>query len=120
MFTLKKLKTALPQLKPSVPKMFRNGNVYKVNCPCCSACYVGQSVRHLQARFREHKNNEGPVKTHTLGCGVKLSEEDIEILGSNNKSQNHLLTLEALFLRRINPPLNTKEEYKRKLLVIKI
>ena len=120
-FTLKKLKTALPQLKPSVPKMLRNRNVYKINCPGCTACYVGQSIRHLQARFTEHKNNEGPMKTHYLKCGVKsLTDDDITIIGSNRKSEDHLLTLEALFLREIKPEINTKEEYKRKTLVIKI
>ena len=101
--------------------MLRNGNVYKINCPGCTACYVGQSVRHLQARFVEHKNNQGPMRTHYLNCGVKaLSDDDIEIIGSNRKSEDHLLTLEALFLREIKPEINTKEEYKRKTLVIKI
>ena len=119
-FTIKKLKTALPQLKPTVPKMLRSGNVYQITCPGCNSCYVGQSVRHLQARYREHKVNSGPMLTHITSCGVKLTDEDIEILGTHKKSEQHLLTLEALFLRELNPKINTKKEYKMKTLVIKI
>ena len=119
-FTLKKLKTVLPQLKPQIPRMLRSGNVYKIDCPGCNARYVGQTVRHLQTRFGEHINKKGPVKTHiTTQCKVELKEEDIKILGRENKSE-HLLTLEALFIRDIKPQLNTKEEYRSKTLVIKI
>ena len=50
-FTLKKLKTVLPQLKPQIPRMLRSGNVYQIDCPGCNARYVGQTVRHLQTRF---------------------------------------------------------------------
>ena len=118
-FTLKKLKTVLPQLKPQIPRMLRSGNVYQIDCPSCTACYVGQTAGHLQTRFGEHINKKGPVKTHiTTQCKVELKEEHIKILGRENKS-NHLLTLEALFIRDVKPTLNTKEEYRRKTLVIK-
>ena len=38
--TLRKLKTVLPSLKPSVDKMFKSGVVYKIMCSRCKACYV--------------------------------------------------------------------------------
>ena len=61
------------------------------------------------------------MRTHYLNCGVKaLSDDDIEIIGSNRKSEDHLLTLEALFIRDVKPQLNTKEEFRSKTLVIKI
>ena len=41
--TLRKLKTALPSLKPSVPFVLRSGIVYKIYCPHCEVSYVGNT-----------------------------------------------------------------------------
>ena len=117
--TLRKLKTVMPSLKPEVESEFRSSVVYKISCPRCQACYVGQTVRHLQTRYKEHKDKKGPVKTHFELCNVQLSLEDVSILASTIKTQEHLLTLEALFIKELNPVLNTKDEYKQKTLKIK-
>ena len=119
MFTITKLKSSLPQLKQPVNKMFRSGVVYQIKCPGCQACYVGQSVRHLQTRFREHINLDGPLKLHLAKCAARLTEDDIEILESSTRNEQHLLTLEALFIRDTKPKLNTKEEYKSRALIIR-
>ena len=50
-FTIRKLKTTLPSLKPCIEKMIRSGVVYQIKCPRCNSCYVGQTSRHLQSRF---------------------------------------------------------------------
>ena len=117
--TLRKLKTVMPSLKPEVESEFRSSVVYKISCPRCQACYVGQTVRHLQTRYKEHKDKKGPVKTHFELCNVQLSLEDVSILASTIKTQEHLLTLEALFIKEMNPVLNTKDECKQKTLKIK-
>ena len=41
--TLRKLKTVMPSLKPPVEKVLRSGFIYKIECPRCRACYVGQT-----------------------------------------------------------------------------
>jgi len=51
--TLRKLKTVLPSLKPSVDKSFKSGIVYQITCPRCNSRNVGQSVRHLLTRIKE-------------------------------------------------------------------
>ena len=116
--TLRKLKTVLPSLKPAVNTEFRSGVVYKIYCPRCQACYVGQTVRHLQTRFREHKNNTGPVKTHFHSCDVELTMQYVNILKSTIKSEKHLLTLESLFIRELCPTINTKDEFRQRTLKI--
>ena len=68
--TLKKLKTTMPSLKPPVEKMIRSGVIYQISCPRCTACYVGQTSRHLQTPVREHTKNQGPVKTHLHQCNA--------------------------------------------------
>ena len=67
--TLRKLKTVLPSLKPPVEKIMRSNVVYKITCPRCQSCYVGQTKRQLQRRFTEHLQ-KGPVKIHTAKCNV--------------------------------------------------
>ena len=117
--TLRKLKTVLPSLKPSVEKMFKSGVVYKIMCPRCKACYVGQTSRHLQSRFKEHKRG-GPVKIHLNECNVNINEENVDILQTTSRGENHLLTLEALNIREIKPSINTKDEYRSRELTIKL
>ena len=117
--TLRKLKTVLPSLKPSVDKMFKSGVVYKIMCSRCKACYVGQTSRHLQSRFNEHKRG-GPVKIHLNECNVNINEENVDILQTTSRGENHLLTLEALNIREIKPSINTKDEYRSRELTIKL
>ena len=118
--TLRKLKTVLPSLKPDMDKMFKSGVVYKITCPSCSACYVGQTSRHLTTRFQEHKTKAGPIKTHVASCRTKLTSDDIKILQQTAKGEQFLLTLEALHIREMKPTINTKDEYRARELTIKV
>ena len=116
--TLRKVKTVLPSLKPPVEKMLRSGIVYQITCPRCSACYVGQSSRHLQTRFREHLRNQGPMRQHLQQCATTITEEDVKILASTSRGEIYLMTLEALWIRELKPSINTKDEYRSRTLVI--
>lgn len=120
--TLRKLKTTLPSLKPAVKKELRSRVVYKITCPGCDSCYVGQTRRHLVTRFKEHSNSKnGAVKSHFENCGKRKAVlENIEILCTSTKNLDHLLTLEALYIRELKPSLNTKDEFRNKELLIKI
>ena len=115
--TLRKLKTLMPSLKPEVEYEFRSGVVYHIKCPRCQAIYVGKTNRHLLTRYTEHKNNKGPA--HFSSCQILFSLEDISILSSTIKSEEHLLTLEALYIKELSPVLNTQETYKSRTLKIK-
>jgi len=116
--TMRKMKTVLHSLKPQIPRMLQSNVVYKINCPGCMSGYVGQTTRHLLRRFREHTGNTGPVKSHLESCNITIDENIISVIG---KYQNlpELLTLEALFIREINPSLNTKDEYRSRTLTLK-
>ena len=118
-FTIKKLKSSLPTLKPTVENCFKSGVVYKILCTRCDSCYVGQTSRHLISRIKEHKSTR-PVGMHFKDCGRELTMENVEILCARSKSVVHLLTLEALFINAIKPNLNTKDEFRSRTLVIKL
>ena len=48
-----------------------------------------------------------------------VSEKNRDIVCSILRGEVHLLTLEALWIRDMQPLINVKDEYKRKELVIK-
>ena len=118
--TLRKLKTVLPSLKPSVEKMYRSGVVYQLKCPRCTACYVGETGRHMQVRFKEHIQRQGPMKKHLTNCKTTLSVEDVDILHQTARGESFRLTLEALHIRERKPTINTKDEYRTRELTIKL
>ena len=118
--TLRKLKTVLPSLKPAVEKMLKSGVVYHITCPRCQACYVGQTSRHLQTRFTEHVRDSGPMKRHLSQCNIKATSDNVIMLHQTARGVIHLQTLEALYIREFNPSINTKDEYKRRELTIKV
>ena len=74
--------------------------------------------RRLQCRYKEHIERKGPMRTHLKRCGSKLTEDDVDILASSARSEGHLLTLEALFIKELRPRINTKEEWKARTLAI--
>ena len=119
--TLPKQKTFLPSLKPSVNEELRNSVVYKITCPGCHACHVGQTSQHMITRFKEHsKQKNKPVRKHFDICiGAKLQTSDVRKLASSNRGMEHLLTLEALYIREIKTELNTKDESRSRELTIK-
>ena len=88
-----------------------------ISSPGWASSYIGQTVRHLQTRFREHLGCSGTMRRHIETCdpSVKISEYSISILARANKYIK-LLTLEALFINEIKPDLNTKDEYRSRTL----
>ena len=115
------MKTVLPSLKPSVEKLMKSGVVYNITCPGCSACYVGQTDRHLTTRLYEHVHRAGPMKTHiSTVCKTTLTGDNVDILHTTARGENYLLTLEALYIRERRPTLNTKDEYRSRELAIKM
>jgi len=120
-FTLRKLRSVLPSLKPSVPKNLRGSVVYKLKCPRCAACYVGQTDRHFCTRLTEHQQKKDqPVYKHFQKCGRKLTLQDTEILTATTRSVTLLETLEALWIEELKPRINSKEEYKQRHLTIRL
>ena len=79
--TLRKLKTALPSLKPVIPKPMQSHLVYEICCPGCSSSYVGQTVWQLKVRIAEHGNPSSAVGSHFAQCiGQRPIMDDVKVL----------------------------------------
>ena len=50
---------------------------------------------------------------------VSLKEDNVAILASTSRGDKYLMTLEALFIQEIKPKLNTKDEFKSRILTLK-
>jgi len=119
--TLRKIKTMLPPLKEKVPKELISNVIYKFKCSGCTSTYVGQTVRHLNARASEHKYKKEAIRKHVDQCqGGSVEIDSFEIVHKTNKSRYFLWTLEALYIRELKPNLNIRDEMNDKKLRIKI
>ena len=49
----------------------------------------------LQQRFKEYIGNKGPVKTHFENCAITPTHDVVSILGSMDRGEGRLLTLET-------------------------
>ena len=120
-FTMRKLRTVLPSLKPTVDKELRGSVVYQLKCSRCNACYVGQTSRHFCTRLKEHQSRKTqPVYRHFEQCGTELILENTEFLAATTRSVVFLETMEALWIEELKPSINTKEEYKQRSLTIRL
>ena len=118
--TLRKLRTVLPSLKPAIEKRCRSHVVYKITCPRCRSCYIGQTSQYLDARFGQHKKPSQPVGKHLRRCEAlkEIVVGDVEILAASTRGEQYLMTLEALWQKEERPSINTKEEFRSRELTI--
>uniref|UniRef100_A0A7M5X293 GIY-YIG domain-containing protein n=1 Tax=Clytia hemisphaerica TaxID=252671 RepID=A0A7M5X293_9CNID len=117
---LKMTKHVLPSLKAKVETELKSMVVYQIKCSRCESSYVGQTARYLITRIKEHRNVNTPVGSHFQNCNCEILMENVMILDRTIKSEQCLMSLEALWINKVKPKLNTKDEYKSRTLTIKI
>ena len=118
--TLRKLKTVLPSLKPAIDHCVRSHLVYQITCPRCNSRYIGKTDQYLKVRLQKHKFPSQPVGKHLRNCDAlnDVKVKDVKILAASTRGEQYLLTLEALWQKEERPTINTKDEYKKRELVI--
>ena len=67
----------------------------------------------------EHLRDSSPVGSHLKECGADKAAVGARIL-DRCLDTNKLLTLEALYISRRRPALNTREEYRQRYLTVKL
>ena len=115
-----KMSLLLPSLKGKLTPLSRSRVIYHINCPACDAGYVGYTTRHLKTRLMEHGRTNAPVADHFEGCGVspKSIVRNAKVIDSHI-STNFLLSLEAVYIAKKRPSINTRDEYRSKDLLLK-
>ena len=117
-FTTRKLRTCLPTLKSPFDKNLKSHVVYKVPCNGCSSIYVGQTSRHVTTRFSEHQKQCSSVGQHLVECCGTTHNVKWEILDACRVVEK-LMTIEAIYIKKLKPQLNTRDEYRGRELTLK-
>ena len=101
--------------KDKIPNALRSCVVYSFTCRCCSATYLGQTVRHLHTRVSEQlgvspltgskSSNPTMSSIHLGSTGHSASLNDFKII-SCCSSPDELLIRESLLINKLKPSLN--------------
>ena len=84
---------------------------YEIKYPACAEAYIGQTVRHLSTRLKEHGMKNAPDNLHFRACKQTLTNDDATIIDAIADPVTHL-DLEAVHIKRKKPRINTKDEFK--------
>ena len=93
--------------------------VYLFSCPCCTARYIGSSTQWISHRICGHigistrtnlplsKPPFSAIRNHSEETDHPFTHRNFEILTSN-PHRSDLLTLEALYIHKMKPSLNSQ------------
>ena len=108
--------------KCKIPQALVSHVVYKFNCSCCNACYIGQTTKHNSVRAQEHlvTDKKSSVYKHLQNnplCMASCNEQCFTIL-DKAPTQYQLKIKEGMLIKKIDPILNKQViSYKAKLVL---
>ena len=104
------------EIKPSIVN--KQCVVYHFSCDLCDADYVGYTARHLHQRIVEHKNSA--IGRHFLEAhgNKNLLKENQFTLLRKCQSKFDCLVFEMLFIKNLEPNLNTQTDSIRAKLFV--
>ena len=105
--TLRKL---LVSPKDPTPNERKAGVVYEIPCEECPKTYIGQTVRQLSERLKEHKSTApsrkpSAVAEHKLDSQHKIAWEATKVLDKDSR-EYPLQVREAIQIKKKSPELN--------------
>ena len=105
----------MPSLKSSFSSELKSKVVYRLECCGCKSIYVGQRVRHLTTRIEKLRKEDTPVGQHIRQCGSESGKSEFNgKIIKQESSSIKLLTLEALYIRKKRPAINTRDDFRRR------
>lgn len=104
-FTCNKTKNYFSN-KDKTPHLLKSCVVYQFSCEVDPrTTYIGRTLRHMNLRLKEHKNNMSAISDHRLNCSCSCKPENFKIL-SQAQDSFELNIQEAIFIKKFNPNLN--------------
>ena len=101
--------------KDPIPSNLKSGVVYKFTCAVCNSRYIGETMRHLSTRIREHTSTDknSHIYKHFLSspnCKPHYTDSCFTILDTANFSST-LKIKEALYINKFKPELNKQVQH---------
>ena len=97
----------MSSLKDRIPEELKSRVIYKLDCSGCHTCYVGMTSRHLKTRLAEHQRDDATVKQLLSACSA---EDFSKSVPASCFKLTTLAISEALFIEKLKPSINSKEE----------
>ena len=93
--------------KDKIPLRLKSHVVYGVHCTNCDSFYIGKTKRHVETRFKEHRDprKQSAVLDHLMLTGHDVSLENLKIY-ANGTFDKELLIKESLIIKSLQPDLN--------------
>ena len=113
-FTALKLRLCLPTLKSFFDRDLKSHVVYEIKCNGCGSIYVGQTSRHVTTRITEHQKKDSQV----VECRGAMNDIERKILDAF-RTVEKLMIIEAIYISKLKPALNTRDEYRGRELTLK-
>ena len=104
------------RFKDIIPKELQSNIIYRYNCDCCNAIYIGRSKRHLSERIYQHLGKSlrtnrplknpcfSAIRQHSENLDHQINKDSFTIL-SCRKTEMELDIVESLFILREKPSL---------------
>ncbi|XP_071578891.1 uncharacterized protein [Temnothorax nylanderi] len=112
----KKLDAMIKKGKDRLDDKKCTGVVYKLECSGCSACYIGQTKRHLETRIKEHcadinkrPNQHSVVSKHRLDFDHNFKWQDVKILHKEPNLKKREIA-EMLFIKKHTDSINSQKD----------
>ena len=81
----------------------------KFKCNGCGSIYVGQTSRHVTTRITEHQKKDSQVGHHLVECRGATNDIEWKILDAC-RTVEKLMIIEAIYISKLKPALNTRDE----------
>ena len=102
-------------VKDPIPNSLKSFVVSKFVCPGCNACYIGETIRHLSTRIREHleMDKKSHIFAHLVNnetCKSLNIKICFEIIDSASAPFS-LKLKEAMYIIWKKPSLNEQQKH---------
>ena len=109
------LRSQLSQLKDVLPMEQRSGVVYEIPCSTCDKSYIGETIRRLGSRLKEHKDacrkcekDKSALAEHAWDEGHPIAWGKVRILNSDSR-RIRLVIKEALHINESKSTLMNRD-----------
>ena len=119
-FTTPKLRSCLPTLKSSFDRDLMSHVECEIKCNGCGSLYVGHTSRHVTTSITEHQKHQkkdSQVGQHLVECRGATNDIDWKILNAC-RTVGKLMIIEAIYISKLKPALNTRDEYRGRELTL--
>ena len=117
-FTTLKLRSCLPTPKSSFDRDLKSHVVYEIKCNGSRSIFVGQTSRQVTTKITEHQKKDSLVGQHLVECRGARNDIEWKFLDACRTIEK-LMIIKAIYISKLKPALNTRDEYKGQDLTLK-